>query len=382
MFRLGAAVQNYDWGSLTAIPEFLGEPSAGRPVAELWFGTHPLGMSTVETADGTDTLVDRVGELPFMLKVLAPAQPLSIQVHPANDLAESGFAEEEAAGIALSDAARDYKDPHHKPEMVYALTTFETLVGLRPIDEAVRLLSALDVPIAKSLLDRSGAGTLALIEHVLSSEIAPDAVDDFVDACASQLAAGADVRRGYLTVVEAARIHPSDPGLVVALLLNRLTIEPGHAAFIGPGLIHAHLSGLCLEVMASSDNVFRAGLTTKRVNAQGVLASLAAADGADAGIEPASFGAATEVFEPAGAGVPPARGARGGLFALSITHGDESRLPGAGHRILLCLDGALDVLSESGGRVSLGQGQAAFASSADGGLEVRGSGTMAQAYVP
>jgi len=372
MFRLGAAVQHYDWGSLTAIPEFLGTSTTGQPVAELWFGTHPLGASVVETADGPQALADRVGDLPFMLKVLAPAQPLSIQVHPASDLAAAGFAAEEAAGVPLSDAVRDYKDPHHKPEMVYALTSFETLVGLRPAGEAVQLLSALDVPIARSLLDRSGDGTLAMVERVLTSGVEGDSVDEFVDACRRQLDAGTDVRRGYLTVVEAARIHPSDPGLVVALLLNRVTIEPGQAAFIGPGLIHAHLSGLCLEVMASSDNVFRAGLTTKRINAEGVLASLAAADGGDAGVEPSPFGSATTVFDPAGVG----------LFALSVTRGSESRLPGFGHRILLCLDGAIDVVSESGDQVSLGQGQAAFASADDGALELRGSGTTAQAYVP
>jgi mannose-6-phosphate isomerase len=371
MFRLGAAVQNYDWGSLTAIPEFLGDPPSGQPVAELWFGTHPLGASMVETGNEPHALADRVGDLPFMLKVLAPAQPLSIQVHPASDLAASGFAAEEAAGIALSDAARDYKDPHHKPEMVYALTPFETLVGLRSVDEAVQLLSALDVPIAKSLLDRSGDGTLAMVEHALTAEVGRDAVDQFVEACAAQLDAGADVRRGYLTVVEAARIHPSDRGLVVALLLNRLTIDPGQSAFIGPGLIHAHLHGLCLEVMASSDNVFRAGLTTKRVNAQGVLASLEAADGGNPAIEPSRVGAATDVFEPSG-----------GFFALSVTHGSERRLPGSGHRILLCLDGAVEVVAESGDGVSLVQGQAAFASADDGGLELRGAGTTAQAYVP
>ncbi len=300
MFRLGAAVQTYDWGSLTAIPEFVGEPPTGQPVAELWFGTHPLGASMIETVDGPQALVDRIGDLPFMLKVLAPAQPLSIQVHPANDLAAAGFAAEEAAGLPLSDAARDYKDTRHKPEMVYALTPFETLVGLRPVDEAVQLLSVLDVPIAKSLLDRSGGGSLAMVEHILTSGVDRDAVDEFAAACAAQLAAGTDVRRGYLTVVEAARVHPSDSGLVLALLLNRLTIAPGRSAFIGPGLIHAHLYGLCLEVMASSDNVFRAGLTTKRVNAEGVLASLAAADGGDAVIGRSQIGAATEVFEPAG----------------------------------------------------------------------------------
>ena len=371
MFRLGAAVQNYDWGSLTAIPEFLGDPPAGQPVAELWFGTHPLGPSMIETADGPRALADRVGDLPFMLKVLAPAQPLSIQVHPANDLAAAGFAAEEAASLPLSDAARDYKDPHHKPEMVYALTPFETLVGLRPVDEATQLLAGIDVPIAKSLLDRSGDGSLAMVEQILTSDVDREAVDDFVAACAVQLGAGADARRGYLTVVEAARIHPSDPGLIVALLMNRLTIEPGRSAFIGPGLIHAHLHGLCLEVMASSDNVFRAGLTTKRVNAEGVLASLGAADGANAGIEASRFGAATEVFEPAG-----------GFFALSVSRGSESPLPGAGQRILLCLDGAVEVVSEAGDHVALIQGEAAFASAADGRLELLGAGTTAQAYVP
>ncbi len=375
MFRLGAAVQGYDWGSLTAIPEFLGEPPAGEPVAELWLGTHPLGASVIETDDGPQALVDRVGDLPFMLKVLAPAQPLSIQVHPANDLAAAGFAAEEAAGLALSDPARDYKDPHHKPEMVYALTPFETLVGLRPMDEVVRLLSTLDVPIAKSLLDRSGDGSVAMVEHILTSEVDRNAVDEFVDACAAQLDAGVDVGRAYLTVVEAARIHPSDPGLVVALLLNRLTLEPGQSAFIGPGLIHAHLNGLCLEVMASSDNVFRAGLTTKRVNAEGVLASLGAADGGDARIAPSRAGDSTEVFEPQA-------GAAAGLFALSVTRGSETRLPGDGHRILLCLDGAVDVVSDSGDEISLVRGQAAFALPEDGGLELRGSGMTAQAYVP
>ncbi|HJR90075.1 MAG TPA: mannose-6-phosphate isomerase, class I [Aeromicrobium sp.] len=371
MFRLDAAVQNYDWGSLTAIPEFLGEAPSGQPVAELWFGTHPLGASTIETSQGRQALAERVGDLPFMLKVLAPAQPLSIQVHPTSELAAAGFAAEQAAEVPLSDPARDYKDPHHKPEMVYALTPFETLVGLRPVDEAVRLLATLDVSIAKSLLERSSDGTLAMVEHILTSDVDHDAVDEFVDACREQLDAGSDVRRGYLTVVEAAEIHPSDPGLVVALLLNRLTIEPGRSAFIGPGLIHAHLNGLCLEVMASSDNVFRAGLTTKRINAAGVLASLEAGDGADADIEPSRTGAATETFEPSG-----------GFFALSVTRGSESRLPGAGHRILLCLDGAVGVVSESGEQVSLVQGQAAFASDTDGALEVRGSGTTAQAYLP
>lgn len=371
MFRLDAAVQNYDWGSPTAIPEFLGQPSSEQPVAELWFGTHPLGASVVESADGPKPLSDLVGDLPFMLKVLAPAKPLSIQVHPSQQQAEAGFAGEEAAGLALADPSRDFKDPFHKPEMVYALTPFETLVGLRPVDEVVALLTPLSVPIAQALLQRAHDGVLAMVEYLLTSPPAADEVESFVGDCVEALTAGLDVARGYRTVIEANGHHPSDPGVVLALLLNRVTIQPGESAYIGPGLIHAHLEGLCLEVMAPSDNVFRAGLTPKRVNAQGVLDSLASADGSDPAIAPSRFGSATDVHAPTG-----------GLFALSVTHGTEAELPGSGHRILLCLDGEVEVVAASGDRVSLRRGQAAFATADDGTLAIRGLGTVAQAYVP
>ncbi|HUS20948.1 MAG TPA: mannose-6-phosphate isomerase, class I [Aeromicrobium sp.] len=371
MLRISAAVQNYDWGSTAAIPEFLGDPSTGEPVAELWFGTHRLGMSTVIGPEGPQPLTDAGGNLAFMLKVLAPAQPLSIQVHPASELAESGFAAEDAAGVELDDPARDYKDPFPKPEMVYALTPFETLVGLRPAAQVLRLLTPLDVPLAKSLLALADDGPGAMVELLLSSPPDRDSVNAFVAACAAQLDAGNDVGRGYLTVMEAARVHPGDPGLAIALLMNRLTIAAGEAAFIGPGLIHAHLSGLCLEVMVASDNVFRAGLTTKRVNPQGVLDSLDTVEGDDPGVAPRSLGTSTKVYEPGG-----------GLFALAVTSGDEDQLPGSGHRIALCLDGDVRLVAESGASVALRRGEAAFATPDDGALAVRGSGTIAQAYVP
>lgn len=371
MLRISAAVQTYDWGSLTAIPEFLGTESSGRPVAELWFGTHPLGPSTVDDVDGSPLLSDVVGDLPFMLKVLAPAEPLSIQVHPAGALAQSGFAAEQARGGTRADASRDYKDPFAKPEMVYALAPFETLIGLRPGDEAVRLLAPLDVPIARSLIARADSGTVGMVASVLASPPEREEVDAFVAACAAQLDVGSDIGRGYLTVVEAALVHPGDPGLAIALLMNRVTIARGESAFIGPGLIHAHLSGLCLELMTASDNVFRAGLTTKRINPRGLLESLEDAGAVDAFVAPRLLGTATKVYEPAGR-----------LFALSVTVGDDDSMPGTGQRILLCLDGRVELRAESGARVDLVQGQAAFAEAADGVLSVRGAGATAQAYVP
>lgn len=369
MLRIHAAVQAYDWGSPTAIPEFLGVEASGQPVAELWFGTHPLGPATLD--DGARTLTDVVPDLPFMLKVLAPDQPLSIQVHPALDVAAAGFASEEAAGVALSDPARDYKDALHKPEMVYALTPFDTLVGLRPIAEVLTLLQWLDTPVARTLLARASADTTVLLASLLADPPDRAEIDAFVAACTQARDAGHDVAGALLTVTEAARVHPGDPGLVAALLLNRVTLAPGEAAFIGPGLVHAHLSGLCLEVMTASDNVFRGGLTTKRVNAEGFLSSLDGDYVDDPAVRPATYGESTDVYAP-----------DGDLFALSVTSGAEPHLPGSGPRIVLCLDGEVDVASASGDRVPLVQGQALYAAPDDGQLAISGRGTVAQAYVP
>lgn len=370
MWRISAETRTYAWGSRTAIPDFLGVEPTGDPTAELWFGTHPLGTSRLDDNAGPLTAV--AGDLPFMLKVLAPAEPLSIQVHPSNEMATVGFAAENSAGVPLTDGSRDFKDPHHKPEMVYALTRFDTLLGVRPIEDIMALLSPLDLPLAKELLDQAAAGRLAVVQHLLAERPDAEAVDDFVAACAAQ-PPGADIGRGYATVAEAARVHPSDPGLVLALLLNRVTLEPGEAAFIGPGLIHAHLQGLCLEVMVSSDNVFRAGMTTKRVNAEGVLESLGVEQPDSVRIPAERVGRSTDVYAPELADTV--------LFALAISRGDDD-LPGRGARILLCLDGSVEVTSGAGESVQLARGQAAFAAEADGDLAVSGSGTVAQAYVP
>ncbi|HSI27250.1 MAG TPA: mannose-6-phosphate isomerase, class I, partial [Aeromicrobium sp.] len=268
MLRLTCPTRAYELGSPTAIPEFLGLEPTGQPVAEVWLGTHPLAPSEVVTPEGPAPLADVAGQLPFMLKLLAPVEPLSIQVHPSSSMAELGFAAEEAGKVPLDDPSRDFKDPHHKPEMVYALSPFETLVGFRPPAEIVQLLAPLDVTVSRRLLGHADTGPIGVLRQLLTEPPTPTEVNEFVAACAAQ---PSDVARGYETVQHVATFHPGDPGVVVALLLNRLTLEPGQAAFIGPGLVHAHLSGLCLEVMASSDNVMRAGLTPKRVNPQALL---------------------------------------------------------------------------------------------------------------
>jgi mannose-6-phosphate isomerase len=328
MHSLTSPTRAYAWGSATAIPAFLGREPTGEAVAELWLGTHHLAPSEVMTSEGPVPLAEVAGELPFMLKMLAPDQPLSIQVHPSSTLAELGFAAEEAAGVPLDDPTRDFKDPNHKPEMVYALTAFDMLVGLRPMDEIRDLLSAVDVAVARRLMEHVHDGPLAVLRHVLTRPPTRDEVNEFVETC--EELAELDIGRAYETVSEVARFHPGDPGIVVALLLNRLALEPGQAAFIGPGLLHAHLSGLCLEVMVSSDNVMRAGLTPKRVNPQGLLKCIDPTPAPSPEVLPRPEGESLRIFEPPG-----------GLFALAVVDSGDGpiELPGEGRRILLCLDG-------------------------------------------
>jgi mannose-6-phosphate isomerase len=368
MLRLTGPTRAYEWGSTTAIPELLGHEPTGQPVAEVWLGTHALAPSEVVTDEGNVPLAEFAGELPFMLKVLAPDQPLSIQVHPANSIAELGFAAEEAAGVPMDDPTRDFKDPHHKPEMVYALSRFETLVGVRPLAEIRNLLEPLDAAISRRLLAHVGEGEIGVLRELLTRPPTAADVDQFVSACAKSIAD--DCGRGYETVLDVARFHPHDPGVVVALLLNRVTLEPGQAAFIGPGLVHAHLHGLCLEVMVSSDNVMRAGLTPKRINPQALLKIIEISQPDSPMVHPVSEGG-TDTF------VPP-----GNLFALSISHGPVDRLPGSGRRILLCLSGEVDVVTDGGSSLRLRRGEAAFVSAEDGGVGVVGQGEVAQAFVP
>lgn len=367
MLRITGPTRGYEWGSTTAIPEFLGIEPTGEPVAEVWLGTHPLAPSDVLTPEGPTPLAYVAGDLPYMLKVLAPVQPLSIQVHPSASMAELGFAAEEAAAVALDDPSRDFKDPHHKPEMVYALSPFETLIGFRPIGEFAQLLAPVDVPAARRLLDHLDAGPMGVLRELLTNPPPADEVDEFVTACASQ---SSDLARGYETVAQVAAVHPGDAGVIIALLLNRVTLEPGRAAFIGPGLVHAHLSGLCLEVMVSSDNVMRAGLTPKRVNPQALL-KIVDDRQPESPLVTARHHGATDEF------VPP-----GSLFALSVTRGTEERLPGHGRRILLCLDGEAELASERGEALALRRGQAAYVAADDGWVGVSGAGVLAQAYVP
>ncbi len=395
MYRLTGSRRSYDWGSTTSMFEFLGREPDGTPFAELWLGAHPTGPSTAHTptgnvrldevigADSATNLGPKVhaefGRLPYLLKLLAPARPLSMQVHPSPDMAQAGFHDEETRGVPLTDPVRSFKDEYHKPEMVYALSRFEGLVGFRTKAQVHSLLSRLDGPVTAARDALTFAAEKSGLQNALRQllQLSTTDVDHVVAACRhlATTSSNPEERTAYGTVDELARFYPGDVGAVVSLLLNRVVLEPGQVVFLGDGIPHAYLSGFGLELMANSDNVLRLGLTSKHLDSDAMLEAL---DFTSSGyeVESAPNGAVTHVFAPP---VPE--------FALSISHPENAdgphTLPGDGPRVLICVEGTIQATTDGEPQgMRLNRGESIFVPAADGPLTVRGSGTAAQAFVP
>ncbi|HEY0188631.1 MAG TPA: mannose-6-phosphate isomerase, class I [Cellulomonas sp.] len=400
MHRLTHSVQHYAWGSPTAIPELLGLAATGEPVAEAWFGAHASAPSRCVGADGAvgpamteviagdpsgvlgEDVEARFGAtLPYLLKVIAADTPLSLQVHPHIARAREGFAEEEAAGVPVDAPHRNFRDRNHKPELVYALTRFEAICGFRASRRAAELLEGLDARLAKELRlmlaeQPTAAGIEAAFTRLLrpATRPSPEEVEEVAIACAHRLADGSPSPRADRTVVRLQQAYPGDPGVVTSLLLNPVTLQPGEALFVPAGGVHAYLSGLGVEIMASSDNVLRAGLTPKHVDVDELLRNVDYVAAPPIRIAPERFHGATRIYY-----------APVDDFELSVTRVDDDLshpLPGRGPRVLLCLAGTLTVSSQAGSALHLAQGQAAFVPASDGALAVHGGGTLVQADVP
>ena len=251
MQPITGVVQNYPWGDREFIPDLLGCPPDGLPWAELWLGTHPGGPSVLGTRSGGQPLSDVTGPLPYLLKVLAAAEPLSLQTHPNADQAKAGY------------QVRRYPDPYPKPELLCALTRFEAFCGVRPLDETAAFLEELDTPEAArlaSVIERDGVG--AAVDGLLRRRLPCLGI---VDACAES------DRPEARWATRLAGRYPGDPSVVVTLLLNYVQLDPGEALQLGPGNLHAYLGGAGVELMGASDNVVRAGLTTKPIDIDTLL---------------------------------------------------------------------------------------------------------------
>lgn len=377
---LEGVVQRYAWGSPSAIPALLGTEADGGPQAELWLGAHPAAPARAggarldevvardpDVALGAAVATRFGGQLPFLLKVLAAAEPLSLQAHPSTARAEVGFAEENGAGIPLDAAERRYKDPHHKPELLCALTPFFALCGFRSVEATIALLDRMglaDEPVFTELGSgdlRATVGRLLTLPEGERTEVAATIAD-------------AAARVGDSEAVWARRIadtHPGDPGIGVALLLNLVELRPGAAIYLPAGNLHAYLEGVGVEIMASSDNVLRGGLTPKHVDVGELLAVLDAQPGPPPVVQPLAEGRLRRYMTPTEE------------FELSLADlgDDPAVVAGDRPRVVLCLEGE-SCLRAGGDQLTLAKGQAAWVPAADGPLSLVGSGLAAVATTP
>ncbi|MFE6926312.1 mannose-6-phosphate isomerase, class I [Nocardia sp. NPDC057663] len=398
MQELVGALRSYAWGSRTALARLCGRPvPSAHPEAELWFGAHPADPAYVKAAEGTRSLLEVVAadparelgavadtfgtRLPFLLKILAAEEPLSLQAHPSSAQARAGFERENRTGVPLDSPLRNYRDDSHKPELVVALDRFEALAGFRDPHRTVALLRALDVPglnIYAELLaaqpDSAGLRTLFTTWITLPPAALSTLLPTVLEGCVRYLSSKgtreftAEVR----TALELAEVYPGDAGVLAALLLNRLTLEPGQALFLDAGNLHAYLRGVGVEIMANSDNVLRGGLTPKHVDVPELLRVL--------DFEPIEL----PVIEPV-------LGADGSVryrtpapeFALCrfdlSADAEPVALADAGPGIVLCTEGTVE-LSQNGRVLTVACGSAAWISAADTDIKARAIGGPAQLF--
>ncbi|MEU9334855.1 mannose-6-phosphate isomerase, class I [Streptomyces sp. NPDC048290] len=284
MDRLDNTVRPYAWGSTTAIPRLLGTEPTGEPQAEMWMGAHPGAPSRTPRGTLDDVIkadperelgpatVARFGpRLPFLLKLLAAGAPLSLQVHPDLTQAKEGYADEERRGIPLDAPHRNYKDANHKPELICALTEFDGLCGFRDPNDAADLLDGLGVPSLKPYADLLRAHPEeAALREVLTAVLTADPED--MTRTVTETATACERLGGpYTPYADIARHYPGDPGVLAALLLHHVRLQPGEALYLGAGIPHAYLDGLGVEIMANSDNVLRCGLTPKHIDVPELL---------------------------------------------------------------------------------------------------------------
>ena len=249
MRTVRGVARHYDWGDDRFIPELLGLTADGRPWAEWWVGTHPEAPATLD--DGL-SLESVTGRLPWLLKVLSAARPLSMQTHPDAEGARRGF----EAGV--------FGDPNPKPELLLALTPFVALCGVRPIDATTRLLRSLGLDaLAERISTEGGVG--AVIVDLYRGRLDPVPI---IEACR-----GVDLPEACWVVDLDAR-YPGEPSVAVALLLNLVELLPGEALRLDAGNLHAYLAGSGVELMGASDNVVRGGLTSKPVDVDLLLATI------------------------------------------------------------------------------------------------------------
>ncbi|MFD6279074.1 mannose-6-phosphate isomerase, class I [Streptomyces sp. NPDC060209] len=394
MDRLSNTVRPYAWGSTTAIPELLGTAPTGEPQAEMWMGAHPGAPSRLTRSTGADAASSGTGEqsltdvieadperelgpaavrafgprLPFLLKLLAAGAPLSLQVHPDLAQAQQGYADEERRGVPVDAPHRTYKDANHKPELICALTPFDGLCGFRRPAEAADLIAALGVDSLKPYVDLLSARPEdGALREVLTAILTADP-DEMAHTVAEAAEAAGRLGGAHAPYAQIAHHYPGDPGVIAAMLLNYVQLQPGEAMFLGAGVPHAYLGGLGVEIMANSDNVLRCGLTPKHIDVPELL-RIVRFEATEPGIlRPEAAPTGEELYET------PVDEFRLSRYVLPAG-GAPVDLTAATPQILLCTAGA-----PRAGDTGLAPGESVFVP-ADETVEVAGTGTLFRATV-
>lgn len=391
--RLQPVLRAYDWGSVSAIPDFLGIPGTGEPMAEAWFGAHATGPSTLITRSAVEDLAVAIardprrmlgpaagarhrGQLPFLVKVLAAARPLSIQAHPSSDQAAAGFAREEAAAVDRDAPERIYRDQNAKPEAMLALEPFELLYGFRDPAESAALLAALAVPSLDPVerrLHQGGAGALREVSLVLCEQpasVRATMVAELVSTCETRPAV--DHLDTCRWVAQLGREFPTDVGVLFALLMNYRRLERLEACFLPARTLHAYLRGVGIEVMGNSDNVLRAGLTSKPIAIAELMEALDFSPSQVQILEPRSLDTGETCFP-----VPAEE------FDLSIVTLEASSFDAdvIGPEMLVVIEGGVAVQAAHEPAVALVQGEVLFVPASTGRYRVSGTGRLVRARV-
>jgi mannose-6-phosphate isomerase len=390
VYPLTGVVRPYAWGSRTILAKLQGRPVPSEgPEAELWLGAHPGDPSTVTGPEGPVSLATLIAEdpkgqlgpgvagefgsrLPYLMKVLAADAPLSLQAHPDADHARRAFAAQEADPAA----PLNYTDPYHKPEMLVALTPFDALCGFRAPDVSAAVLDGLNVPRLAPVIAELRAGVTGLQGAVRTLLCWP--ADDrrpLVEAVVAAALAGttSPYASSYALAVELAAHYPGDPGVLVALLLNHVRLEPGEAIWLPAGNLHAYLNGAAVEIMASSDNVLRGGFTSKRVDVDELLRVLR--------FEVLDEPVLRSVEVAPGVVTWPVPAREFVLYRVRLGGGAVAA-PGMGPRILVCTGGEISVHEDGAGPVMMRTGTAAYAAADAGPITVAGAGEVFIAAVP
>ncbi len=387
------AVRPYAWGSRTAIPELLGRPvPAPHPEAELWMGAHPGDPSHVIGPDGTErSLLELVdadpvtqlgercakrwgGRLPFLLKILAAEEPLSMQAHPSAAQAAEGHAREEQLGIPRDASNRNYPDPTAKPELVCALTEFHALAGFRTPDRTVKLLKAIETPglakytgLLEAQPDPDGLRALFTTWITLPQSSLDSLLPEVLDACVTHVQEHGEFAVECRTILELGEAHPRDAGVLAALLLNRLTLRAGEAIYLPAGNLHLYLHGTAVEILANSDNILRCGLTPKHVDVPELLRVVDFACG-EMPVQCGDVGGRMAVYRTDAPEFELSR------VEWAAGQDDEISVDSVGPQILLCTAGDLLVTADDGEKVELRRGQSVWLPAADPPVRIRALG--------